>query len=216
MTIHKLLLPVVIALPISAVIFFESCLPDGDDTIIVDTPSKTIDASPEDTISHQPHETIDSAANLVAVDFMPIIHQSIQPDTVSVDVSDLQGKSGDLRFNLQWNTIDDIDLYAVNPCGDTICFYYREALCNGAVGALDVDANYDIFPEHPQENIYWETPSPGEYKIFVHNFSRYIDDSYPDVDYTLTIVNRGKRTDLNGRTNGSAFTLVRIVEVEPY
>lgn len=81
----------------------------------------------------------------------------------------LQGRSGNLRINLQWNTIDDLDLHVIDPDGNEINYQKKEAICQGKVGLLDVDANAGTgtTTPPPQENISWKEAPSGEYKVFV-------------------------------------------------
>lgn len=86
----------------------------------------------------------------------------------------LQGRAGKLRINLQWNTIDDLDLHVIDPNGNEIFYGNKQAICQDKIGLLDIDANagtYTTIPP-PQENISWEEAPYGEYKIFVTLFTK--------------------------------------------
>lgn len=181
---RKTLLTLIVAASLFATTYFTSCLEDGNDTIVMEGGAMS---EPE---------------------------REPEPESEdSVDQSDLQGESGDLRFNLQWEGSEDVDLYVVTPCGDTICFYNRQVLCNGAVGQLDIDANCDVYPEHPQENIYWDKSSPGKYNVYVVNcsYDEYYDNN---VDFTLTIISNNNRIDLKGRTERLDLKLLYSLDVK--
>ena len=154
-----------------------SCLEDGNDTIIVEKPQKTID-----------------------------------PESEAQNNNELKGENGKLRVNLQWDTKDDLDLYVKTPCGDTIYFYQPEYECNGHVGKLDIDANFDVFPEHPQENIYWKEPGLGEYQIYVVNNSD--KEKVDDINFTITVILYDERTDLKDQTHEHEIKLVHKITVK--
>ena len=157
MKTSKTLLTLAIAASLLAITYLTSCLKDGSDTIIVEGNAK-VQPDP----SHDPEPDPNSEPE----------PESEEP----VDQSDLQGESGELRFNIQWEGESDLDLSVENPCGEVISFYNRKTYCNGSVGQLDIDANYDIFPEHPQENIYWDKNNPGTYYVYVANCSYHVQE----------------------------------------
>ncbi|MBQ3657160.1 MAG: hypothetical protein II956_10020 [Bacteroidales bacterium] len=165
--------------------FLTSCLKSGDETIILEGQKKP---------ASEPSEPPEPKYN------------------DEVDQSDLQGESGELRFNLQWNTEDDLDLVVITPCGEEIFFDNREVVCNGSIGKLDIDANFEVFPENPQENIYWEKPSAGHYEVYVVN-SSYKETEIKSIDFTLTVIYLNKRIDLEGHTNGYNDELFYSIDV---
>lgn len=131
---------------------------------------------------------------------IPLAHNPPPPPPPPTN-SDLQGQNGNFRVNLRWHTIDDLDLHVIDPCGNEI--YYadgkRRGNCNGHVGNLDVDANAgDTRSSSPQENIYWESPSPGLYKIFVVYYSHKAPGSVVPVRFTVTIIDNGQRREFLG------------------
>lgn len=114
------------------------------------------------------------------------------------DESELQGESGDPRINLNWSGSADLDISVTDPCGNTIYYGDREKTCGGYTGKLDIDANADIFPDDPQENIAWTNGGmPGDYKIHLSN----LDSS--NVSYVITIINNGETTTKTGVINGN-------------
>ncbi len=85
----------------------------------------------------------------------------------------LMGKAGRLRINLQWDTIDDLDLHVIDPDKNEICYRKKSAICQGRRGELDVDANAGApFTSHPQENIVWEFPPKGKYEVRVNLYAK--------------------------------------------
>jgi hypothetical protein len=72
---------------------------------------------------------------------------------------------GGLNFVLEWHGSDDLDLYVTCPSGQTISYRARST-CGGT---LDLDANAgrsSIVPD-PAENIVFENPAIGLYKVTV-------------------------------------------------
>lgn len=72
---------------------------------------------------------------------------------------------GDLNFTLEWGTLDDLDLYVTCPSGEMV-YYGRRSACNGE---YDLDANVrrsTAIPD-PVENIVFDGPAPGPYKVLV-------------------------------------------------
>lgn len=109
---------------------------------------------------------------------------------LKVDNAGLLGKSGDIRINLKWFTLDDLDLYVQDPCGNRIYYNKRSASCRGIRGQLDLDANGSTDSrknKSPQENIYWIRALEGEYKVFVQNNK---SRTFRPVKYEVTIKNK--------------------------
>ena len=84
----------------------------------------------------------------------------------------MQGGRGELRINLAWKTLDDLDLHVYDPGGNHICYSAKQATCQNSLGVLDVDANAGTPTTHtPQENIFWkENPPEGTYRVQVNNY----------------------------------------------
>lgn len=78
-----------------------------------------------------------------------------------------KAQSGAITASLMWNGRQDLDLHAkVN--NEEISFRCKKA----AGGYLDVDMNANgRLSEEPVENIFWKSPPPGDYHIWVHHFS---------------------------------------------
>ena len=83
----------------------------------------------------------------------------------------LRGGGGEVRVNLSWATLADLDLYVTDPCGNEIYFGNRSATCQGSTGTLDIDANASDPVLDPVENIFWSGSAPrGTYQVRVCYF----------------------------------------------
>ena len=80
-----------------------------------------------------------------------------------------------MRCSLAWFGHSDLDIHCIQPNGVHI-FHQNK------MNILDVDANYRRIVDEPVENLSWSTVSNGEYKIFVHNFTRRPKESRPGFD----------------------------------
>merc|ERR1712107_153225 len=81
--------------------------------------------------------------------------------------------SGSLSASCMWSNIGgsgirtDVDLHVVTPDGEEISFENPTSSCGGK---LDVDCQTDV--DSPCENIVWTKAKPGEYKVFLVNYSQ--------------------------------------------
>lgn len=108
----------------------------------------------------------------------------------------LKGKTGSLRVNLTWNTIDDLDLHVKLPNGDVINYKKKEVVCEDKVGILDLDANAGTsLTSSPQENIYWENPPEGIFEVSVQLYRKRTTST---VSFQITIFRNDLVTDLGG------------------
>ena len=120
----------------------------------------------------------------------------------------------DVRVSLSWFNYDDLDLSVSQPTGQSISFRNRTSLATG--GQLDVDMNAGCGTTRtPVENIFWKSKrnmKPGEYRVFVHNFSK---RESQDVGFTVQIAIDGALYNYNhpkalangDRTEVLSFTL---------
>ena len=83
---------------------------------------------------------------------------------------------------LSWQGNDDLDLHVVCPSGEVI--NYQEARHCG--GTLDVDANHVGVIDTPVENVVWDDPPRGRYKILVARFEDR-DPRSPSTPFTLEL-----------------------------
>jgi hypothetical protein len=104
----------------------------------------------------------------------------------------LQGKGGNLRIHLRWDTIDDLDLHVIDPDGNEIYYDNKIALCQGSKGELDVDANSGTGTTSPppEENIFWDKAPTGLYKVRVKLFKK--RENIPKIHFTLKVIPANK------------------------
>jgi membrane-bound inhibitor of C-type lysozyme len=81
------------------------------------------------------------------------------------------GASGKLTISLIWDTDDDLDLHVVEPDGEEI--HYSKTISKSG-GKLDIDANAsdETILDNPVENIFWQDPPKGKYRVIVSCYSR--------------------------------------------
>lgn len=96
-----------------------------------------------------------------------------------------------LRVSLAWHNGDDLDLHAFEPKGHHIYFATRSCKSPVNKGMLDVDMNagYTVNNKDPVENIIWEAPTDGEYRIDVNNYNLRDKSNF---GYTLEVENNGQ------------------------
>ena len=88
------------------------------------------------------------------------------PPATNEEVTRRGGRIGRMNVVLSWQGNDDLDLHVVCPSGDII--NYQETQHCG--GTLDVDANHVGVVDNPVENVVWDDPPRGRYKILVARF----------------------------------------------
>ncbi len=98
------------------------------------------------------------------------------PDGNSIDGTLIErgARTGKITVSTMWNRYDDVDLHILAP-GDAH-IYYSNKTAGG--GRLDVDANAGgqrILD--PVENIYFENPKNGHYKVWLNQYADRSDDS---------------------------------------
>ncbi|MEH0154272.1 hypothetical protein V6R21_09005 [Limibacter armeniacum] len=110
----------------------------------------------------------------------------------------LQGQRGELSVNLQWSTIDDLDLHVEDPDGNRIHYNAPKATCQGCEGYLDVDANAaaDDLTETPQENIFWDSAPHGTYHVWVE---RYVNRTQQELlPFNVSLLSSSGRQEFKG------------------
>lgn len=125
----------------------------------------------------------------------------------------MQGGRGELRINLAWQSLDDLDLHVYDPAGNQICYSSREATCQGSLGKLDVDANAGgAKTRTPQENVFWSNnPPEGRYRVEVNNYSV---NELSDCPFVVTVNPEvGQPKVLAGKTIG-AKKRVKVIEFD--
>lgn len=78
------------------------------------------------------------------------------------------GGMGDLKITLLWDFDGDIDLHVIEPNGNEI--FWDNKVDGSTGGTLDVDNREG--GNGSAENIYWEQPPKGQYKVFLHYFDK--------------------------------------------
>ena len=76
-------------------------------------------------------------------------------------ISSLNSGFGALKVTLSWSFYADIDLHAVEPSGDHICWYDKFS----DTGYLDVDNTKG--GGGAVENIFWKNPEDGTYRFYI-------------------------------------------------
>ncbi len=101
--------------------------------------------------------------------------------------------TGDLQFNLTWNTANDVDLHVIEPGGNEIDYTNTVSASGGELDVDDVDG-------YGPENIFWAATVPaGTYSVFVVNYD---GDAAPG--YTLTVTKQGVSTAYTGSLAATA------------
>jgi hypothetical protein len=99
--------------------------------------------------------------------------------------------TGDVQLTLRWSSHNDLDLYCVDPYGQTI--YFRNHQVAGG-GRLDLDMNAGAPPWTQQavENIYWPSNAApqGEYRVMVHHYRR--NNGPTEAPFWLRILHKGR------------------------
>ena len=83
-------------------------------------------------------------------------------------LAEMGALSGDITISLGWHSKDDLDLHCYTPDGGHI--YYRNKTAGGGTLDIDMNAKKSKISMKAVENIYFENPAPGEYRIQVVNY----------------------------------------------
>ena len=122
-----------------------------------------------------------------------------EPTSGSMDGTLIErgARTGKITLSTMWNRFDDVDLHCEAP-GDAH-IYYGNKTAGG--GQLDVDANAGgqrILD--PVENIYFENPKNGHYKIYLNEYADRSDDS---ASYLVRIDVDGEVREFRGTIDGT-------------
>ncbi len=107
---------------------------------------------------------------------------------------------GDLNFSLIWNGPYDLDLAVTCPTGAQIWFRRKKA-CNGR---LDVDSNANRVINSPVENIYYNSPGDGVYRVQVTLYKK--RGRAANTSFQLRIRDGERTRTLRGRLGRSGQT----------
>jgi hypothetical protein len=96
-----------------------------------------------------------------------------------------------LRASLSWWNTDDLDIHVYGP-GGHISFSQRTGhLCGGW---LDVDMNVNNPVRDAVENVTWQRPIDGDYKVTVHNYTH---RESRDPGFVIEVENKGQLSHFN-------------------
>ena len=116
-------------------------------------------------------------------------------------------RTGKITVSMKWNRYDDVDLHVIAPGDKHI--YYSNKTAGG--GVLDVDANAGgqrIID--PVENICFDQPSNGHYKVYIHEYNDRSDDS---ASYVVRVTVDGEVREFTG-TIDTTGTQIDIYEFD--
>lgn len=127
-------------------------------------------------------------------------------------LTNLVGQDGQIRFNLQFDNADavDLDLHVVTPNLEEI-FYSTPQDSTG--GSLDVDCQCESCPNGGNENIFWPygaaAPPSGVYTVAVNYYGACDLGSGATSAYTLRVLEGGAEVHVESGTlgDGEVFTL---------
>ena len=88
---------------------------------------------------------------------------------------------------LAWDDTNDLDLQVICPGGESIDFIRRQ----NCGGRLDLDANGDVdgLTRTPAENVYFDNPAPGTYRVVVDPYGM---RQTPSSAYRVTVRREGQ------------------------
>ncbi len=116
---------------------------------------------------------------------------------------DAQAGTGEITVSMLWSTADDLDLHVITPSGAEI--YFSNKTADG--GTLDVDrqASSSNIVASPIENIYFDSPQAGTYKVFIVNYSDRTEGG--DSNYMVRITVGGSSETFKGTIGGTGSTV---------
>lgn len=121
--------------------------------------------------------------------FIDSVESSEDESDNAVSEANKIGNTGDLKITLLWNFQGDIDLHVIEPNGVELFYASKRDPYTG--GFLDVDNR--IGGMNSAENIYWENPPKGRYKVFLVYFQpSEINNIAEQGNCTVVIQQKGK------------------------
>jgi hypothetical protein len=128
---------------------------------------------------------------------IPVATMTTIPTVIPTRVDELG--TGDVQVTLTWNSLNDLDLYVVDPAGETIYFSHDTSLSGGK---LDVDANLQCaenITSNPVENIFWPTGAApeGTFKVYVNYYAHCSGAPVQDA-YTVRLLVDGVVQEFSG------------------
>ncbi len=133
-------------------------------------------------------------------------------DFSAFDLSDLvdrlrlaNAKKGKITFSLIWDNFNDLDLHCEGPEEEYIYFGNKK----GKYGELDVDMNAGgPDTDEPVENLYYDKPIKGEYKVYVHHYANHGDPDPTKYLAWIRIAGRPEKKFKGSLRHGQARKLI--------
>ncbi|MBP5180931.1 MAG: hypothetical protein J6127_06565, partial [Clostridiales bacterium] len=123
-------------------------------------------------------------------------------------LNSLEAGTGEITISMMWDNTDDLDLHVITPDGSHL--YYGNRSAQG--GELDIDANTaSNMMDNPVENIFFETPEAGTYRVYIKNYSDRSDGS--SANYVVRVTVGGESQTFTGTIDGSG-TEIDIITFE--
>lgn len=109
--------------------------------------------------------------------------------------------TGKITVSMKWNRYDDVDLHVIAPGDNHI--YYSNKTAGG--GVLDVDANAGGSQViDPVENICFDHPANGHYKVYINQYCDRSDDS---ASYIVRVNVDGEIREFTGTIDTTGTTI---------
>ena len=132
----------------------------------------------------------------------------LSEEVLDEELLDAQAGTGEITVSMLWSSADDLDLHVITPSGAEI--YYSNKSADG--GTLDVDQNAysDNIVSNPIENIFFQSPQPGTYKVFIVNYTDRSEGGASS--YIVRVTVGGQSQTYSGSIDGTGSS-VSIVEI---
>lgn len=105
--------------------------------------------------------------------------------------------TGDVQILLNWNNYNDLDLYCVDPNGESVWFK-NKSIKSG--GQLEIDMNVE-YPDskNPIENIFWpdESAPNGTYNVYLLYYKKQ-EPNINETPYSIDVIYDGKTENYKG------------------
>lgn len=111
------------------------------------------------------------------------------------------GAQGNLKITLLWtDDAVDLDLHVLEPNGFEICYKDGQRADSRTGGELDIDWIPGNHEQAIGENIFWQNPPKGQYKVWVECYQ---PESAPPTDCSVVVYRLNEEPQVfNVRTNG--------------